>query len=93
MALAIETLKIRTKLTLLVMPLLVSLCALSLAKVWVFWAEKNQYALSASVVSEVATLGQLVHDGRLCGLTRQRSHGNGSQKPAHQNRWHVDAGH
>ena len=62
MALAIETIKIRTKLALLVMPLLVSLCALSLAKVWVFWAEKNQYALSASVVSEVATLGQLVHE-------------------------------
>ena len=33
----------------------------SLAEVWVFGL-KNQYALSASVVSEVATLGQLVHE-------------------------------
>jgi len=59
---SLESLKIRTKLSLLVLPLLVALGFLSLDKVWEFWTEKNQYALSASVVSEVATMGQLVHE-------------------------------
>ena len=59
---SLESLKIRTKLTLLVAPLLVSVGLLSLDKVWVEWTEKNDYALTASVVSEVATLGQLVHE-------------------------------
>lgn len=59
---AIESFKIRTKLALLVVPLMLSLGFLSVSKVWVFWSEKNQYALSAAVVSEVASLGQLVHE-------------------------------
>jgi methyl-accepting chemotaxis protein len=58
----IESLKIRTKLALLVLPLLVTLTLVSLDKVWVFWTEKNQYALSTLVVSEVADLGHLVHE-------------------------------
>jgi len=62
MTLGVESLKIRTKLALLVMPLLLTLCVLSLDKVWGFWAEKNQYESTASVVSEVASLGQLVHE-------------------------------
>jgi methyl-accepting chemotaxis protein len=62
MALSIESLKIRTKLVLLVFPLLVTLGVLSVGKVWVFWSEKNEYAVSASVVAEVAILGQLVHE-------------------------------
>jgi len=62
MSMAIESFKIRTKLALLVVPLMLSLGFLSVSKVWVFWSEKNQYALSASVVSEVASLGQLVHE-------------------------------
>ena len=59
---ALENLKIRTKLTLLVLPLLAALGFLSLSKVWVDWTEKNEYAASASVVTEVAALGQLVHE-------------------------------
>ncbi len=59
---SLESLKIRTKLTLLVAPLLVAVGFLSLDKVWVDWTEKNDYALTASVVSEVSTLGQLVHE-------------------------------
>jgi methyl-accepting chemotaxis protein len=59
---SLESLKIRTKLTLLVAPLLVAIGFLSLDKVWVDWTEKNDYALTASVVSEVSTLGQLVHE-------------------------------
>jgi hypothetical protein len=62
MTLSVESFKIRTKLALLVVPLLVTLGVLSVDKVLGFWNEKNQYALSASVVSEVATLGQLVHE-------------------------------
>lgn len=62
MTLGVESLKIRTKLALLVMPLLLTLGVLSLDKVWGFWAEKNQYESTASVVSEVASLGQLVHE-------------------------------
>ena len=62
MSLFVESLKIRTKLALLVTPLLLTLAVLSLDKVWGFWTEKNQYAMTASVVSEVATLGQLVHE-------------------------------
>jgi methyl-accepting chemotaxis protein len=62
MTMAIESFKIRTKLALLVVPLMLSLGFLSVSKVWVFWSEKNQYALSAAVVSEVASLGQLVHE-------------------------------
>ena len=62
MFMSIESLKIRTKLALLVTPLLLTLGVLSLDKVWGFWTEKNQYAMTASVVSEVATLGQLVHE-------------------------------
>lgn len=62
MALSIESLKIRTKLALLVLPLLVTLGAMSLGKVWEYWNEKNQYALSVSVVSEVAIIGHLVHE-------------------------------
>jgi methyl-accepting chemotaxis protein len=58
----LESLKIRTKLMLLALPLLVTLGFLSLDKVWSYWTQKNEYALSASVVSEVATLGQLVHE-------------------------------
>jgi methyl-accepting chemotaxis protein len=58
----LESFKIRTKLALLVLPLLVTLGVLSLSKVWEFWAEKNQYDLSASVVTEVASVGQLVHE-------------------------------
>jgi methyl-accepting chemotaxis protein len=42
--------------------LLVAIGFLSLDKVWVDWTEKNDYALTASVVSEVSTLGQLVHE-------------------------------
>lgn len=57
----IQSLKIRTKLMLLVLPLLVALGCLSFSKVWDFWTEKNQYEASAAVVSEVAVLGQLVH--------------------------------
>jgi methyl-accepting chemotaxis protein len=59
---SLESLKIRTKLTLLVAPLLVAIGFLSLDTVWVDWTEKNDYALTASVVSEVSTLGQLVHE-------------------------------
>ncbi len=59
---SLESLKIRTKLTLLVAPLLVAVGFLSLDKVWVDWTEKNDYAQTASVVSEVSTLGQLVHE-------------------------------
>lgn len=62
MTLSVQTLKIRTKLTLLVLPLLLTLGVLSVDKVVGYWNEKNQYELSASVVSEVATLGQLVHE-------------------------------
>jgi hypothetical protein len=58
----LESLKIRTKLTLLVAPLLVTLGFLSLDKVRIFWNEKNHYDLSATVVSEVATIGQLIHE-------------------------------
>lgn len=57
----IQSLKIRTKLMLLVLPLLLALGLLSFSKVWDFWAQKNQYEVSAEVVSEVAVLGQLVH--------------------------------
>ena len=57
----IQSLKIRTKLMLLVLPLLLALGLLSFNKVWDFWTEKNQYEVSAEVVSEVAVLGQLVH--------------------------------
>jgi methyl-accepting chemotaxis protein len=59
---SLESLKIRTKLTLLVAPLLVAVGLLALDKVWIDWAEKNDYALTAAVVSEVSTLGQLVHE-------------------------------
>ena len=59
----LESLKIRTKLTLLVAPLLVTLGFLSLDKVRIFWNEKNHYDLSATVVSEVATIGQLITVG------------------------------
>jgi methyl-accepting chemotaxis protein len=59
---SLESLKIKTKLTLLVLPLLIALGVLSLDKVWFYANEKNEYALSASVVTEVATLGQLVHE-------------------------------
>lgn len=58
----LKSLKIRSKLSLLVLPLLVALGILSIDKVWVDWNEKNDYALSASVVNEVAALGQLVHE-------------------------------
>jgi methyl-accepting chemotaxis protein len=61
MSALIQSLKIRTKLLLLVLPLLVALGLLSLSKVWDFWAEKNQYEASTELVSEVAVLGQLVH--------------------------------
>ena len=57
----IQDLKIKTKLLLLVLPLLVALGFLSFSKVLNFWTEKNQYEASAEVVSEVAVLGQLVH--------------------------------
>jgi len=50
----IKNLKIRSKLNLLVLPLLLALGALSIDKVWMDWNEKNEYALSASVVNEVA---------------------------------------
>ncbi len=59
---SLESLKIRTKLTLLVVPLLVALGFLSIDKVWVDWNEKNEYALSATVVTEVSAIGQLVHE-------------------------------
>ena len=59
---SLESLKIRTKLTLLVLPLLIALGAMSIDKVWVYWNQKSEYELSASVVSEVATLGHLVHE-------------------------------
>ncbi len=59
---SLESLKIRTKLTLLVAPLLVAVGLLALDKVWVDWTEKNDYAMTASVVTEVSTLGQLVHE-------------------------------
>lgn len=58
----LKSLKIRAKLSLLVLPLLVALGILSIDKVWVDWTEKNEYALSASVVNEVAALGLLVHE-------------------------------
>lgn len=61
MSALIQSLKIRTKLLLLVLPLLLSLTALSLDKVWDFWTEKNHYEASAHLVAEVAVLGQLVH--------------------------------
>ncbi len=59
---SLESLKIRTKLTLLVAPLLIAVALLALDKVWIDWTEKNDYALTASVVTEVSTLGQLVHE-------------------------------
>lgn len=59
---SLESLKIRTKLTLLVVPLLVALGYLSLDKIWVDWNEKKDYALSAAVVTEVSALGHLVHE-------------------------------
>jgi len=58
----IKNIKIRSKLSLLVLPLLLALGALSIDKVWMDWNEKNEYALSAAVVNEVAALGQLVHE-------------------------------
>ena len=58
----LKSLKIRSKLSLLVLPLLVALGILSIDKVWVDWTEKNEYASSASVVNEVAALGLLVHE-------------------------------
>jgi len=58
----LESLKIRTKLTLLVLPLLIALGLLSLNKVWEFWNDKNKYALSAEEVTEVTSIGQLVHE-------------------------------
>jgi methyl-accepting chemotaxis protein len=61
-AMNIKNLKIRSKLSLLVLPLLLALGALSIDKVWMDWNEKNEYALSAAVVNEVAALGQLVHE-------------------------------
>jgi methyl-accepting chemotaxis protein len=57
----IQSLKIRTKLMVLVLPLLIALGVLSFSKVWDFWTQKNQYEVSAEVVAEVAVLGQLVH--------------------------------
>ncbi len=57
----IQSFKIRTKLMVLVLPLLLALGILSSSKVWDFWAQKNQYEVGAEVVSEVAVLGQLVH--------------------------------
>ncbi len=59
---SLESLKIRSKLAILGLPLLISLGALSLHKVWGLGAEKNHYELSALVVNEVATIGQLVHE-------------------------------
>jgi methyl-accepting chemotaxis protein len=59
---SLESLKIRTKLTLLVLPLLIALGLLSLNKVWEFWNDKNKYALSAEEVTEVASIGLLVHE-------------------------------
>jgi hypothetical protein len=61
-AMILKSLKIRSKLSLLVLPLLVALGILSIDKVWVDWTEKNEYASSASVVNEVAALGLLVHE-------------------------------
>lgn len=58
----LKSLNIRSKLSLLVLPLLVALSLLSIDKVWVDWTEKNEYASSASVVNEVAALGLLVHE-------------------------------
>ena len=58
----LKSLKIRSKLSLLVLPLLVALGILSIDKVWVDWTEKNEYASSAFVVNEVAALGLLVHE-------------------------------
>ena len=58
----LKSLKIRSKLSLLVLPLLVALGLLSIDKVRVDWIEKNEYASSASVVNEVAALGLLVHE-------------------------------
>jgi methyl-accepting chemotaxis protein len=57
----IQSLKIRTKLLILVLPLLLAMGFLSFSKVWDFWTEKNHYEASAHVVAEVAVLGQLVH--------------------------------
>lgn len=59
---SLESLKIRTKLTLLVVPLLVALGYLSLDKIWVDWNEKKDYSLSEAVVTEVSALGHLVHE-------------------------------
>lgn len=61
MSVAIESLKIRTKLGLLVLPLLLTFGFFSIEKILDFWAQKNQYETSAKVVSEVAVLGKLVH--------------------------------
>jgi len=61
MSVLIQSLKIRTKLLILVLPLLVAMGFLSLNKVLEFWTQKNQYEASAHVVTEVAVLGQLVH--------------------------------
>ena len=61
MSALIQSLKIRTKLLLLVLPLLLVLALLSSSKVWNFWTEKSQYEASAELVSEVSVLGQLVH--------------------------------
>jgi methyl-accepting chemotaxis protein len=61
-AMILKSLKIRSKLSLLVLPLLVALGILSIDKVWVDWTEKNEYASSAFVVNEVAALGLLVHE-------------------------------
>ena len=61
MSALLQSLKIRTKLLLLVLPLLLVLGLLSVSKVWDFWTEKKLYEESAEVVTEVAVLGQLVH--------------------------------
>ena len=42
---SLESLKIRTKLTLLVLPLLIALGLLSLNKVWEFWNDKNNLTI------------------------------------------------
>jgi methyl-accepting chemotaxis protein len=61
MSVLIQSLKIRTKLLILVLPLLVAMAFLSLSKVLDLRTEKKHYEDSAHIVAEVAALGQLVH--------------------------------
>lgn len=61
MSISLASLNIRTKLALLVLPLLMVLGIFSAEKLLGFWGQKQQYEISAEIISEVSILGQLVH--------------------------------